>query len=88
MSPPPGGTRVFRRAFQVITVAWGLAYLVEAGIRVAIVATTSTGIALVCSKVVPCAFALALSGWTLLYGEHEKEKAERAALYTRAVPAR
>ena len=69
----------FRRAFQAITVAWGVGYLVEAGVRVAIVAQTSTGIALICSKLVPYAFALGLSGWTLAYGEHEKKKAERLA---------
>jgi len=43
------------------------------------VAQTSTGIALICSKLVPYAFALGLSGWTLAYGEHEKKKAERLA---------
>jgi phosphatidylinositol alpha-1,6-mannosyltransferase len=77
---------VFRRAFQVITVAWGVGYLIEAAIRVVVVAQTSTGIALIFSKLVPYAFALVLSGWTLVYGEHEKKKAERAALYTRPVP--
>jgi hypothetical protein len=69
----------FRRAFGMITVAWGIAYLVEAGIRVAIVVTTSTGIALVCSKLIPYVFAVVLSAWTLVYGEHEKKKAERLA---------
>ena len=69
----------FRRAFLMITVAWGIAYLVEAAIRVAIVVTTSTGIALVCSKLIPYVFAVALSAWTLVYGEHEKKKAERLA---------
>jgi hypothetical protein len=69
----------FRRAFRMITVAWGIAYLVEAGIRVAIVVTTSTGIALVCSKLIPYVFAVVLSAWTLVYGEHEKKKAERLA---------
>ena len=69
----------FRRAFRMITVAWGIAYLVEAAIRVAIVVTTSTGIALVCSKLIPYVFAVVLSAWTLVYGEHEKRKAERLA---------
>ena len=69
----------FRRAFRTITVAWGIAYLVEAAIRVAIVVTTSTGIALVCSKLIPYVFAVVLSAWTLVYGEHEKIKAERLA---------
>jgi hypothetical protein len=36
----------FRRAFQVITVAWGIGYLVESAIRVAVVAIASTGFAL------------------------------------------
>jgi len=60
-------------------VVWGIAYLVEAAIRVAIVVTTSTGIALVCSKLIPYVFAVVLSAWTLVYGEHEKTKAERRA---------
>jgi hypothetical protein len=33
----------FRRAFRTITLAWGVGYLAEAAIRVAVVATTSTG---------------------------------------------
>jgi len=69
----------FRRAFAVITAAWGVGYIVEAAVRVVIVETTSTGIALVGSKLVPYLFALILSGWTLVYGEREKAKAERLA---------
>ena len=46
--------------------AWGIAYLVEAAIRAAIVVTTPTGIALVCSKLIPCVFAAVLSAWTLV----------------------
>ena len=72
----------FRRAFWVITVAWGVGYLIEAAIRSVIVATTTTGIALICSKLVPYAFAISLSAWTLVYGEHEKKKAERPARAT------
>jgi hypothetical protein len=64
---------------RMLTVAWGAGYLVEAAIRVAIVVTTSTGLALVCSKLIPYAFAVVLSAWTLVYGEHEKKKAERLA---------
>lgn len=69
----------FRRAFAVITAAWGAGYIAEAAIRVVIIETTSTGIALLCSKGVPYLFAALLSGWTLVYGEHEKAKAERLA---------
>jgi hypothetical protein len=44
-----------------------------------IVETTTTGLALVLSKVVPYVCALGLSVWTLAFGEHEKRKAERLA---------
>ena len=76
----------FRRAFQVITAAWGVAYLVEVAARLAVVETTSTGIALLFSKLVPYAFALGLSVWTLVYGEHEKKKAEQLAAAAAAGP--
>jgi hypothetical protein len=69
----------FRRAFSVITVAWGIDYLIEVAARLVVVETTSTGIALLFSKLIPYAFAFALAGWTLGYGEHEKKKAERLA---------
>ena len=69
----------FRRAFRVITAAWGVAYLIEVAARLVVVETTSTGIALLFSKLIPYIFAFALSGWTLSYGEHEKKKAERLA---------
>ena len=69
----------FRRAFQVITAAWGVAYLIEVAGRLVIVEMTSTGIALLFSKLVPYVFALGLSVWTLGYGEHEKRKAEQLA---------
>jgi len=66
----------FRRAFQVITAAWGIAYLIEVAARLVVVEITSTGIALLFSKLVPYACAVLLSVWTLGYGEHEKKKAE------------
>jgi hypothetical protein len=69
----------FRRAFQVITASWGVSYLVEVAARLVVVETTSTGIALVFSKLVPYGCAILLSVWTLAYGEHEKKKAERLA---------
>jgi hypothetical protein len=69
----------FRRAFRVITMAWGVAYLVEAAVRSVIVATEPTGIALISSKLLPYAFAISLSAWTLVYGEREKKKAEHLA---------
>jgi hypothetical protein len=69
----------FRRAFQVITAAWGVAYLFEVAARLVVIEIASTGIALLFSKLVPVLFAVFLSLWTLGYGEHEKKKAEQLA---------
>ena len=69
----------FRRAFQVITVAWGVAYLIEVAARLVVIELTSTGIALLFSKLVPYVCAVFLSIWTLVYGEREKKKAEQLA---------
>jgi intracellular septation protein A len=71
--------RGFRRAFAVITLAWGVAYLVEVAARLVVIEIVSTGPALLFSKLVPYACAICLSIWTLGYGEHEKAKAERQA---------
>ena len=58
----------FRRVFVVITVVWGIAYLVEAAARVVIVQNTSAGTALAVSKVLPYAVAALLIAWTVGYG--------------------
>jgi hypothetical protein len=65
----------FRRAFRIITIVWGIAYIFEAALRAVVAEIASTGIALLCSKVAPYVFAVVLSLWTLLYGEHEKRRA-------------
>ena len=75
----------FRRAFVVITVVWGTAYLVEAAVRVLIVQETSAGTALAVSKVLPYAVAAALIAWTLGYGRLQKRRGDRiAAAYAAA----
>jgi hypothetical protein len=65
----------FQRAFRIITAAWGVGYLIEAGARVIIAETAPTGTAFLFSKVMPYVFAVAMSIWTLGYGEHHKNKA-------------
>ena len=78
----------FRRAFVVITVVWGTAYLVEAAARVLIVQETSAGTALAVSKVLPYAVAAVLIAWTVGYGRYQGRKGERmAAAYAAAAGA-
>jgi intracellular septation protein A len=70
---------VFQRAFRTITVVWGVGYIFEATIRLVVAETESTGIALVCSKGAPYAFATVLAVWTLVYGERRKNLAIAAS---------
>jgi hypothetical protein len=78
----------FRRAFVVITVVWGAAYLAEAAARLAIVQITSAGNALAVSKVLPYAVAAVLIAWTVGYGRYQRRQGERlAAAYEAAAGA-
>jgi hypothetical protein len=69
----------YRRVLRVITAVWGVAFLLEAALRVVIVDNTSTGTALGLSKVTPFVWAAVLSAWTVAYGRQQKRKGERMA---------
>jgi hypothetical protein len=69
----------FRRIFKVITIVWGVSYLVEAAARVIIVQKTTPGTALAISRVMPYAVAGVLFAWTLGYGRYQKYRGERQA---------
>jgi intracellular septation protein A len=81
----------YRRIFRVITIVWGVAFLLEAALRIVIIYKTSTGTALAISKVTPFVFLAILSAWTIAYGRYHKRKGERmaaAAGEARESPAR
>lgn len=65
----------YRHAYRVVTAVWGVGYLVEAGVRVAIVENTSTATALVASKILPYVSAALLAGWTAAYARYQSRKA-------------
>ncbi len=69
----------YRRVIRIITAVWGVAFLLEAALRVVIVYNTSTGTALAASKVTPFLWAAILSAWTVAYGARQKKKGERMA---------
>jgi tryptophan-rich sensory protein len=77
----------FRHVFWLFTVVWGVAYLAEAAARIVIVETTSTGTALVVSKVMPYAVAGVLFAWMFLYGRHARRQGERLAAAAEAATA-
>jgi len=77
----------FRRVFRVMTTVWGVAYLAEAAARVVIVELTSTGTALVISKVMPYVVAGLLVAWMIAYGNWSKRRGERMAATAQTTPA-
>jgi hypothetical protein len=77
----------FRHVFWLFTVVWGVTYLAEAAARVVIVETTSTGTALVISKVMPYAVSGVLVAWMVLYGRRARRRGERMAAQAQAAEA-
>ncbi len=55
----------------------GAAYFAEAIARIIIVESTTTGTALVLSKVMPYGVAGLLAVWNVLYARHSRRKGER-----------
>lgn len=69
----------FRHVFQVVTVVWGTAYLLEAAARVIIVQETTAGTGLTVTKIMPYAVAAVLVAWNVAYGKRSKRRGERLA---------
>jgi hypothetical protein len=80
----------FRHAFRVTTAVWGIAYLLEAAVRVFIVESTSTSTALGFSKVMPYGVLGLLAVWNVGYGRRARRTGERlrsdAAARDEAIP--
>jgi hypothetical protein len=71
--------RPFRHIFAVITVVWGVAFIVETGAQVAIIEYASASTAKTTSNVMPIVVAALVMGWTVLYGRWHRARGERAA---------
>lgn len=69
----------FRHTFGVITTVWGLAFLVEVVVQVAIIETSSAGVAKTTSNLLPLAFAVVVAVWNIAYGKSAQRRGERAA---------
>jgi len=67
----------FRHIFRIITAVWGVGFLLEAALRVAIVYNTSTGTALSLSKVMPYIWVGIFMAWTVAYGRYQRKKGEQ-----------
>ncbi len=67
----------FRRVFRVITAVWGVGFLLEAALRVAIVYNAPPGTALSLSKVTPYIWVGIFTAWTVVYGRYQGKKGQR-----------
>lgn len=67
----------FRHIFRIITAVWGVGFLLEAALRVAIVYNTSPGTALSLSKVTPYIWIGIFVAWTVAYGRYQRKKGQR-----------
>ncbi len=67
----------FRRVFRIMTAVWGVAFLIEAALRIVAVFNASTGTALLISKVTPFVFVGILFPWTVAYGTHKRRQGAR-----------
>jgi hypothetical protein len=72
----------FRRTQRVISVVWGVAFVAEAGLRVALSYALSTSVMAVVSTILPLAAVAALVTWTVSYGR----RARAAALAAHPAP--
>jgi hypothetical protein len=65
----------FRRTQRVISVVWGVAFLAEAGLRVALSYALSTSVMAVVSTILPLAATAGLVTWTVSYGRRARAAA-------------
>lgn len=68
----------FRRVFIVITVAWGVGYVLQAAVSAAIIEATSTNKAFVINKILPYIFLAGLGAWTFVYSVRARRRGEAA----------
>lgn len=77
----------FRRTQRVISVVWGVAFVAEAGLRVALSYALTTSAMAVVSSVMPVVVIAALVTWTMSYGRRARAAALKAAAAPAPAPA-
>jgi uncharacterized membrane protein len=70
-----------RRYFRIVTLVWGVAFAIEAAVKVIVIETASTGTALTFTRIAPYALVAILLPWTMARG-----RATRASRAPTATP--
>ncbi|MEU6892071.1 VC0807 family protein [Streptomyces sp. NPDC046557] len=69
----------FRRTLTVMTTVWGVAYLAEAGVRIALTYVLDTGTMVTVSPIMIYTVLGVLALWTARYGKRSQAEGERRA---------
>ncbi|MFJ9595854.1 VC0807 family protein [Streptomyces virginiae] len=69
----------FRRTMIVMTTVWGVVYLIEAGVRIALAYVVDTDTMVVVSPVMIYTVLGCLGVWTAMYGKRSQAEGERRA---------
>ncbi|MEU7602795.1 VC0807 family protein [Streptomyces sp. NPDC041003] len=77
----------FRTTMTRMTLVWGVAYVIEAGVRIALAYTLSTKTMVTLSPVMIYGVLGALGVWTALYGKRSQAEGERRAAEAAAAEA-
>jgi hypothetical protein len=77
----------FRRTQRVISVVWGVAFLAQAGLQIALSYALTTSAMAVVSSVLPLAATAALLTWTVSYGRRARAAALKATATAAAAAA-
>ena len=76
----------FRRIMRTMTTVWGLGYLIEAMVRVAIALTFAPGTVVIVSPILAIGTTVGLIIWTRNYGRRVQERADREAALAGSAP--
>ncbi len=68
----------FRHTQRVITVVWGIAFLAEAGVRIALVYVLSTGTMVAVNGILPMILVAGMIVWTISYAKRAQARGEAA----------
>lgn len=67
----------FRRVFRILTAAWGVGYVLEAAVKVALAETVSFDLAYTLNQVLPVVVFVGLMTWTMWYSRRAQRRGEQ-----------
>jgi tryptophan-rich sensory protein len=70
----------FRQTFRVITIVWGLVFLIESGVQAVIIETSSINTAKNTSNILPVVVLVLTFAWTRAYGQSAQRRGKQLSV--------